>query len=226
MSNGIVDLTVSNSSPSDDDSSALQIAIDEAQSNRLRDTLRRLCRDSKDTARAAQAILLVPLDRSKPRTTRAAEEGDEDMGEKGEDTEESESDSSSKDEAAAAEAAEANWSTVHELKRHRPGYVTCMNCEEEFDITQNESGDCVYHPGADRAGRLMGCIGESEVDRDASIWDDHDEDTHGEIDTEDMRNMHPEGFIYDCCDENGASKGCKTSRHIEKIVYPSKRLRY
>ncbi|KAL8849642.1 MAG: hypothetical protein Q9221_005409 [Calogaya cf. arnoldii] len=67
---------------------------------------------------------------------------------------------------------------------------------------------------------------EPEVDRDASIWDDHDEDTHREIDTEDMRDMHPEGFIYDCCDKHVDREGCETSRHIEKIPYASKRMRY
>lgn len=139
MPNGLIDLTIPSSSPPEDSPSlrALQVAIDEAQPERLRNALRRLCSNSKDTARAAQAILLVPVDRSRPKPTSAAEE-------EGEATDESESDPSSTNEAAAAEETR---NTVHMLKRLRPRYAMCKNCEEEFDITQNESGDCVYHPG-------------------------------------------------------------------------------
>ncbi|KAI4284986.1 MAG: hypothetical protein L6R38_001001 [Xanthoria sp. 2 TBL-2021] len=213
MPNGLIDLTTPSSSPPEDSPSlqALQVAIDEAQPERLRNALRSLCSNSKDTARAAQAILLVPVDRPRPKPTSAAEEEGEDTDENGEDTDQSESESSSKDEAAAAEETR---NTVHGLKRLRPRYATCTNCEEEFDITQNESGDCVYHPE------------ETEVDYDGDAWADHDEDWHGTIDSEEMRREFPEGFIYPCCDKNGESEGCKTSRHIEKIPYPSKKTRY
>lgn len=238
MPNGLIDLTTPSSSPPEDSPSlqALQVAIDEAQPERLRNALRSLCSNSKDTARAAQAILLVPVDRPRPKPTSAAEEEGEDTDENGEDTDQSESESSSKDEAAAAEETR---NTVHGLKRLRPRYATCTNCEEEFDITQNESGDCVYHPGKSAGSRIpddfmaasmeliLTCrIEETEVDYDGDAWADHDEDWHGTIDSEEMRREFPEGFIYPCCDKNGESEGCKTSRHIEKIPYPSKKTRY
>ena len=66
MSDGLIDLTIPSSSPPKDPSfRALHAAIDGAQPERLRKALRRLCGNSKDTARAAEAILLVPMDGSK-----------------------------------------------------------------------------------------------------------------------------------------------------------------
>ncbi|KAL8975952.1 MAG: hypothetical protein Q9205_007950, partial [Flavoplaca limonia] len=93
----VIDLTMPAFSPSEDNSSALQFAIDGAQPDHLRDTLRRLCNNSKDIARAAEAILLVPLDRSKVRMTPTAgvEVGDADKND--DDSDESESDQSPKD---------------------------------------------------------------------------------------------------------------------------------
>lgn len=64
--------------------------------------------------------------------------------ENNDDSDESKSDPSPKDEVAAAEA---KWKAVHKLKRQRPRYAICRNCNEEFDITQNDRGGCVYHPG-------------------------------------------------------------------------------
>ncbi|CAI4212074.1 unnamed protein product [Parascedosporium putredinis] len=64
-------------------------------------------------------------------------------------------------------------------------------------------------------------IGNLEPDYEGDFCADHDEG-HAEIDTEDMKRECPEGFIYDCCDENGESKGCAKSRHQEQ---PSKSLR-
>ena len=148
MPREVIDLTVPTTFTEVEDTPvwpALQVAIDEAQPHRLRETLRRLCMDSRDTARAAQAILVVPVQRSRSKTNMAEEEEDEDQDEdKDDEPDESESDSSSKNEAAEAEAIS---NTLQGLKRMRPRYVRCRNCKEEFDITQNESGDCSYHPG-------------------------------------------------------------------------------
>ncbi len=124
---GLIDLTMPSSSPPGDPSlGALHAAIDEAQPERLRKALRHLCGNSKDTARLAEAILLVPRDGSWTKPTSA-------------------SNSSSKNEATAA--AEGARNTAQGRKRLRPRYATCRNCEEEFDVTQNGSEDCVYHPG-------------------------------------------------------------------------------
>lgn len=67
-------------------------------------------------------------------------------------------------------------------------------------------------------------VGELEPDYDGDFWADHDE-CHGPIDTEESRSQYPEGFIYDCCEGDGYSEGCKTGRHVEQDDV-SKRRRY
>ena len=52
-----------------------------------------------------------------------------------------------------------------------------------------------------------------EVDHDEDFWADHDEVTHGPINTDDMREDFPQGFRWDCCDELGDTKGCTRGRH-------------
>ena len=42
---------------------------------------------------------------------------------------------------------------------------------------------------------LMSLQGELEIYNDEDFWTDHDEDCHGEIDTEEMREEYPEGFV-------------------------------
>ncbi|KAF2145450.1 uncharacterized protein K452DRAFT_283800 [Aplosporella prunicola CBS 121167] len=72
----------------------------------------------------------------------------------------------------------------------------------------NDKGDCVYHPG------------ELEVYDGDDFWADHDEDCHGVIDTEEMRKMFPEGFMWDCCEVKGDEPGCKESRHRPSRFFP------
>jgi hypothetical protein len=57
------------------------------------------------------------------------------------------------------------------------------------------------------------CSGSQEVDEDGDFWADHDERCHGTIDTDEMREQYPEGFVWDCCDEPGDAIGCRVSRH-------------
>ena len=57
-------------------------------------------------------------------------------------------------------------------------------------------------------------IGELEVDEEGDFWADHDENCHGEIDTDDTREQCPDGFIWDCCNELGGSKGCTAGKHM------------
>lgn len=59
----------------------------------------------------------------------------------------------------------------------------------------------------------MDVSGELEVDYDADIWADHDENCHGTIDTESMREENPEGFVWNCCDKPGDEAGCYRGRH-------------
>lgn len=52
-----------------------------------------------------------------------------------------------------------------------------------------------------------------EVCDDDDFWADHDEDCHGLIDTEEMREEFPEGFAWDCCNEVGTAPGCTKGHH-------------
>ena len=60
---------------------------------------------------------------------------------------------------------------------------------------------------------LMSLQGELEIYNDEDFWTDHDEDCHGEIDTEEMREEYPEGFVWSCCKGYGDAKGCRTDPH-------------
>ena len=48
---------------------------------------------------------------------------------------------------------------------------------------------------------------------DDDFWADHDENCHGTIDTEDMREEFPDGFQWSCCEQLGTEPGCKRGRH-------------
>lgn len=56
-------------------------------------------------------------------------------------------------------------------------------------------------------------VGSLEVDYDADVWADHDENCHGEIDTDENRESFPEGFVWDCCNKAGYRRGCSVGRH-------------
>lgn len=45
------------------------------------------------------------------------------------------------------------------------------------------------------------------------FWADHDENHHGPIDTEEMREQFPEGFTWDCCNKVGTAPGCTKGHH-------------
>ena len=62
-----------------------------------------------------------------------------------------------------------------------------------------------------------------EVERD--WWVDHDENCHGPINTDKNREEFPEGFRYDCCDQDGTAEGCNRGNHVEE-ENTTKRIRY
>ena len=41
------------------------------------------------------------------------------------------------------------------------------------------------------------------MDYNGDFWADHDEDCHGEVDTDQMRKESPHGFIWTCCNIHG-----------------------
>ncbi|KAF4552078.1 Hypothetical protein D9617_11g009250 [Elsinoe fawcettii] len=95
-------------------------------------------------------------------------------------------------------AAEATHITAGQ-KRKR--YETCRYCHEEYDISRNDDEDCEAHTG------------DLEVDDEGGFWDDHDEDCHGEIDSEEMREEYPEGFVWTCCNKKGDEEGGRVGKH-------------
>jgi hypothetical protein len=50
-------------------------------------------------------------------------------------------------------------------------------------------------------------------DYEGDFWADHDENGHGIIDSEEMREECPEGFTWNCCDKLGSEAGCQLSHH-------------
>lgn len=100
-------------------------------------------------------------------------------------------------------------------------YATCQNCEEEFDVlNNNDKKGCVYHDGPlyspislmtaiQLANPVALSADAMSLDYlvplyDSIIWADTDEDYHGPIDTEENKQQFPEGFEWSCCGTNGA----------------------
>ncbi|VUC20451.1 unnamed protein product [Clonostachys rosea] len=55
---------------------------------------------------------------------------------------------------------------------------------------------------------------QMEVDEESDFWADHDEDTHGEIDSDEARKEYPGGFTWSCCEVTAdGAPGCITGRH-------------
>ncbi|KZF22543.1 hypothetical protein L228DRAFT_238488 [Xylona heveae TC161] len=86
-------------------------------------------------------------------------------------------------------------------KRQRLRYAFCTNCKEEFDVADNRRGDCIFHDG------------ELEPDYD-DFFADHDENIHGDIDSDFCKEAYPEGYTWSCCDGEGIySEGCHKGKH-------------
>ena len=49
------------------------------------------------------------------------------------------------------------------------------------------------------------------------MWDDHDENCHGQCESFEDDPDYAEGFIWECCDKPGDDEGCKTTRHKARI---------
>ncbi|RFU27568.1 hypothetical protein B7463_g8782, partial [Scytalidium lignicola] len=82
-----------------------------------------------------------------------------------------------------------------------PRYVQCENCDAYFDVTQNKTGDCRWHPG------------HKNVYDDEDFWADHDEQIHGYLDDLKDDSEYAEGYIYDCCNKRSDLSPCKYTRH-------------
>ncbi len=165
MSSTIVDLTTS-SPPAINEllfTPALGTAIDGAQCDRLRATLKTICSSSVEASKIARILLLV----QKKTPTRGhlkghslgsangdrTEEDDEDEEEEEEEEDENENENENENEEEEYESAEDvtdGNTTVHSgvaQKRLRSRYATCKHCSEEFDVTDNIELECIWHDG-------------------------------------------------------------------------------
>ncbi|KAF7176018.1 hypothetical protein CNMCM7691_001193 [Aspergillus felis] len=84
----------------------------------------------------------------------------------------------------------------------RPRYAVCANCEVEYDVTKNSKESCRFHP--------------EEAVEDEKYWEDIDLWSDDEIDTQENREDHPEGFVYGCCGRHYGEKECKVGWHEEE----------
>ena len=223
----------------------LKTAIQIAQPERLRVTLQHICNSSPDAFQIARSLLLVPEKQVKHRTidrrNRIGDDADEDEDEEdsseasdNEDDSENSDDASGEEEEEEEEVEEDNGVTVPQtkgVKRLRSKFATCINCSDEFDVTDNGKYSCTWHPGIYLRlllrqiclFELTESTGDREPDYGADIWTDHDEDCHGRI--SDLEDEYPQGFIYSCCGRVGDAEGCRIGTHVEeKTSY--KRARY
>ena len=121
---------------------ALRTAIKTAQADRLRRTLLSICDASVEASRVARKLLLVPEENE-----RAVQQHhprrlihDEQDGSKGEEH---------SDRRAYTFVQKAP-------KRLRPRFATCINCDQEFDVSDNGRKACRWHDGmAPRAKQIV-----------------------------------------------------------------------
>ena len=96
-------------------------------------------------------------------------------------------------------------------KKHRlnglskPRYLTCQNCEKEYDVTLNVGQPCRYQSSY------------KMVDDDSDFWADHDEDCHGHYESFENDPDCQAGFIWECCERSGGEEGCMQDRHRNKL---------
>lgn len=96
----------------------------------------------------------------------------------------------------------------------------CVQRDEPFHEDSTEK--CRYHSGKVfyylvlplvGPGELILSLGEMEPDYHGDFWADHDENCHGTIGTDEMRETFPDGFEWTCCDKLGSEAGYKSGRH-------------
>ncbi|KAI0145451.1 hypothetical protein GGR57DRAFT_298627 [Xylariaceae sp. FL1272] len=85
-----------------------------------------------------------------------------------------------------------------------PRFEKCKTCKETFDVTKNHKRACRTHDGQ------LDIDPDVFPDDDQVMYDPHSIDPH----TDWRRDEWPEGFIWDCCDEDCTSEGCVVQGHI------------
>lgn len=130
-------LSVQEMSQQDEQFELLLEAIDSASRGTLQSILKAVCRSDQSTRDRVSKSLLITEDQVRPPSPSSEEDDEECVNS---DVEQSE------DEHSHPKERSSNQHTPGS-KRLRQRYAYCENCEQEFDVTQNTSTSCKYHPG-------------------------------------------------------------------------------
>jgi hypothetical protein len=130
---------------------ALTQALCKSSDKRVRELLMRVCREQPAAKALVEREFLVPAGEVVPYH---ADTESEDEGLDSEDGNEEESDHAA---GTTNQQTPGNMAPVLPTLKRKiddsiadelvPRFAKCENCKEEFDVTINERGDCVWHPG-------------------------------------------------------------------------------
>jgi hypothetical protein len=112
---------------------ALRRAIETARPERVRQILQNLCDISTTNEVYVAALLLITEEGQGANATRPKSR--------------KRSASTNVDDEEVDEAGDSEAQKPRAAKRLRARYAICTQCDEEFDVTENNPEDCVYHPG-------------------------------------------------------------------------------
>ncbi|GAB1197986.1 hypothetical protein APSETT444_007292 [Aspergillus pseudonomiae] len=185
--------SVQEMSQQDEQFELLLEAIGSASRGTLQSILKAVCRSDQSTRDRVSKSLLITEDQVRPPSPSSEEDDEECVNS---DVEQSE------DEQSHPKERNSNQQTPGS-KRLRQRYAYCENCEQEFDVTQNTSTSCKYHPDS--------CY------PDGDFFVDDDYYNNGEYDHGEMLEEYPEGYIYECCDRRGDEEACTVERHMERV---------
>ncbi|TVY39472.1 hypothetical protein LOCC1_G005421 [Lachnellula occidentalis] len=198
-------------------SAPLVEALNKASANRLRDLLMMVCRQHPAAKALVEREFLVPKREVVPyHANTESEDGNSESEEETESDSENESvEENAQHQVIARYIAPASTSVKRKAEASMdnelfPRFAKCENCNEEFDVTKNERGDC-----------------EKEVCDDDDFWADHDDDCHGDPYSSDLMNdsTYEDGYKWTCCDQLGSNEGCKQTKH-STAGQPRKKSRY
>ncbi|OAX81482.1 hypothetical protein ACJ72_04177 [Emergomyces africanus] len=170
-------------------------AIRDSSRELLQNLMVDLCNESPDVRKKLASQLLTTRDEAEKHKTST-------------DTDETEIDSEVGDNDNSKKEGETRKSAISNKRELRARYAICENCDKEFDILNNPEDSCYYHPE------------ESVPNYD--FFEDHDENIHGIIDSDELREDFPDGYNYECCGGTGFDTPCTVDRHRE---LPSKKCK-
>lgn len=183
-------------------------ALDAANVDRLRLTLEKICKQSDAALHLVCNELLVresDLEKHNKEINNAYFGGSKEKGSKN----------------------SVNGTSLKRKREEHVGvrYATCMQCEQEFDATENGEESCEWHDGIVMVSSRQQwfssadlLLGELEIDYEHDTWDDWDEPCHGIMNTDENREGYPEGFIWSCCERRGGEDACRVGKHVAEDI--------